>query len=99
MPCRRQTSAVFAPASCSRRIAMICSSVNLDRFIVRSFQGPGLYLHMEEMAGVRSSPHDADPALLSDIAEDIGRAQSCLFYSLAFLHQTPGAVTDAVTAA
>src|SRR5829696_8154945 len=38
MPCRRQTSAVFPPASCSRNTAMICSSVNLDRFIVRSFQ-------------------------------------------------------------
>jgi hypothetical protein len=25
-----------------RRIAMICSSVNRDRFIVRSFPGPGL---------------------------------------------------------
>src|SRR5438477_441408 len=28
-------SAVFAPASCSRRTAMICSSVYLPRFIVR----------------------------------------------------------------
>ena len=33
-PCLRQTSAVFAPASCSRSTAMICSSVNLVRFIV-----------------------------------------------------------------
>src|SRR5207248_823996 len=34
-PCLRQTSAVFAPASCSRRIAMICSSVKRLGFIVR----------------------------------------------------------------
>src|SRR5665213_1192488 len=33
MPCLRARSAVFAPASCSRRTAMICSSVNLIRFI------------------------------------------------------------------
>src|SRR5215211_916317 len=54
IPCRRHTSPVFAPASCSRRIAMICSCVNLDRFVVRSFQGPGLYPQMDEIAGVRS---------------------------------------------
>src|SRR5579883_696793 len=35
MPCLRQTSAVDAPASCSRRTPMICSSVNRERFIVR----------------------------------------------------------------
>ena len=28
IPCLRHTSAVFAPASCSRKIPMICSSVN-----------------------------------------------------------------------
>jgi hypothetical protein len=33
---------VGTPASCSRRTAMICSSVNLDRFIVRSFLRSGL---------------------------------------------------------
>src|SRR3954452_22441127 len=40
MPCLRARSAVFAPASCSRRTAMICSSVNLIRFIVRPFLRP-----------------------------------------------------------
>src|SRR5581483_6945400 len=30
IPCRRHTSSVRAPASCSRRTLMICSSVNLD---------------------------------------------------------------------
>jgi hypothetical protein len=33
IPCRRQTSAVAMPASCSFTIAMICSSENLLRFI------------------------------------------------------------------
>src|SRR5580693_9342709 len=40
MPCLRARSAVFAPASCSRSTPMICSSVNLARFICPSlFQG------------------------------------------------------------
>src|SRR3954453_3250418 len=38
IPCRRHTSAVLAPASCSRKTPITCSSVNLDRFMVRSFQ-------------------------------------------------------------
>ena len=33
---------LFAPASCSRSTAMICSSVNLIRFIVRPFIEAGL---------------------------------------------------------
>ncbi|MEG4642267.1 hypothetical protein VB636_05485, partial [Paracoccus sp. APAP_BH8] len=33
-------SAHFAPASCSARMPMICSSVNLVRFIVRPQVGP-----------------------------------------------------------
>src|SRR5690606_38677412 len=40
-PCLRARSPAFAPASCSRRTAMICSSVNRFRFISPSFdQGP-----------------------------------------------------------
>src|SRR6516164_10966302 len=35
MPCLRHTSTVFVPDSCSRRIAIICSSLNRLRFIVR----------------------------------------------------------------
>src|SRR5947209_4076605 len=35
IPCLRARSAVFAPASCSRKTPRICSSVNLTRFIVR----------------------------------------------------------------
>src|SRR6266576_2861489 len=34
-PCLRARSAVFAPASCSRKTPMICSSENRFRFIVR----------------------------------------------------------------
>jgi hypothetical protein len=41
-PCFRAKSAVFAPASCSRRTPMICSSVNLDRFIGPSLNQAGL---------------------------------------------------------
>src|SRR5690606_5804191 len=40
MPCLRHRSAHFAPASCSARMPMICSSVNLVRFIVRPQVGP-----------------------------------------------------------
>jgi hypothetical protein len=54
IPCRRQSSAVFAPASCSRRMAMICSSVNFDLFIVRSSSWAGLQYQMEELSGVRA---------------------------------------------
>lgn len=37
IPCLRQPSRVDTPASCSRSAAIICSSENLDRFMVRSF--------------------------------------------------------------
>ena len=43
------------------------------------------------------SPHAKSNALLATIADDIGRGTtSCLFYSLAFLYQTPGPVLDAI---
>src|SRR6478735_2330710 len=55
MPCLRQTSAIFIPASCSRRTLMICSSVNRLRFIRPSPpQGRGLYSNLEEFSGLRS---------------------------------------------
>src|ERR1700737_2195567 len=38
-PCLRARSAVFAPASCSRSTPIICSSVNLARFICPPSQG------------------------------------------------------------
>ena len=40
IPCLRQTSAVFTPASCSRSTPMICSSVNPTASSSVSFQRP-----------------------------------------------------------
>lgn len=51
-------------------------------------------------AKVAFSPHSAANALLQSIADDIGaKTTSSLFYSLAFLYQTPGAILDAIKAA
>ena len=48
-------------------------------------------------ARVAFSPHAADNAQLAAIADDIGnRTGSNLFYSLAFLYQTPGPILDAI---
>jgi hypothetical protein len=50
-------------------------------------------------AKVTFSPHSENKATLAGIAADIGTAQTSLLYSLAFLYQTEGAVTDAIKAA
>jgi phosphatidylserine/phosphatidylglycerophosphate/cardiolipin synthase-like enzyme len=48
-------------------------------------------------ARVAFSPHAPENALLAGIAEDIGNhTTSSLFYSLAFLYQTPGLIRDAI---
>ena len=48
-------------------------------------------------ARVAFSPHAAGNAQLAAIADDIGNnTQSNLFYSLAFLYQTPGPILDAI---
>jgi phosphatidylserine/phosphatidylglycerophosphate/cardiolipin synthase-like enzyme len=48
-------------------------------------------------AQVSFSPHSVSNALLASIADDIGgQTTSCLFYSLAFLYQTKGAIRDAI---
>jgi phosphatidylserine/phosphatidylglycerophosphate/cardiolipin synthase-like enzyme len=48
-------------------------------------------------AQVAFSPHDDSNALLDTIADDIAKkTTSCLFYSLAFLFQTKGAMQDAI---
>jgi hypothetical protein len=47
-------------------------------------------------ARVTFSPHSASNAALADIADDIASAKSSLFFSLAFLYQTPGAIRDAI---
>lgn len=49
-------------------------------------------------AHVSFSPHAAANARLESVAADIRSATSSVFYSLAFLGQTTGAVRDAVTA-
>jgi phosphatidylserine/phosphatidylglycerophosphate/cardiolipin synthase-like enzyme len=47
-------------------------------------------------ARVTFSPHAAGNAVLQSIADDIDTTASCLFYSLAFLSQTAGAIPDAL---
>ena len=48
---------------------------------------------------VSMCPHAANHSTQQAISEDIGQTQSTLFFSLAFLYQTPGNVTQAVEAA
>jgi hypothetical protein len=43
------------------------------------------------------SPRSEANAVLQTIADDIARTESNLLFSLAFLHQTPGPIRDAVT--
>ncbi|MET0308687.1 MAG: phospholipase D-like domain-containing protein [Sphingomonas sp.] len=49
-------------------------------------------------AKVTFSPHDRTKARLKEVADDMLTAETSLFYSLAFLNQTSGPVTDAVEA-
>lgn len=56
--------------------------------------------HSLELSGIDAkvtfSPHSKDEGVLQSIADDIVGAESSVFYSLAFLNQTGGAVTDAI---
>lgn len=47
-------------------------------------------------AKVTFSPHSKDEGVLDSVADDIRKAKSSVFYSLAFLNQTGGAVTEAI---
>jgi len=47
-------------------------------------------------AKVSFSPHIEGNYLLEDIAKDVKKATSSVLFSLAFLHQTPGPVSEAV---
>jgi len=47
-------------------------------------------------AQVTFSPHAAKQAVLDSVATDIRKTKSSLFYSLAFLYQTPGAIVKAI---
>lgn len=49
-------------------------------------------------ASITFSPHAKDEGVLQSIADDILGAKSSVFYSLAFLNQTGGAVTEAIKA-
>jgi phosphatidylserine/phosphatidylglycerophosphate/cardiolipin synthase-like enzyme len=48
-------------------------------------------------AQVTFSPHSTSNAKLQEIANDISSTESSLFYSLAFLYETKGAILDAIT--
>ncbi len=47
-------------------------------------------------ANVAFSPHSQPNALLKSVADDVQTTTSSLFYSLAFLYQTPGVIKDAI---
>ena len=47
-------------------------------------------------AQVTFSPHSSNAGTLDGIASDIKAAESSLFYSLAFLYETPGVIRDAI---
>jgi phosphatidylserine/phosphatidylglycerophosphate/cardiolipin synthase-like enzyme len=47
-------------------------------------------------AKVTFSPHSKDEGVLQSVADDILSTKSSVFYSLAFLNQTGGAVTEAI---
>ncbi|KAL1850716.1 hypothetical protein Daus18300_012794 [Diaporthe australafricana] len=47
-------------------------------------------------AQVTFSPHSSKEGTLDGIASDIAGAESSLFYSLAFLYQTPGVIREAI---
>lgn len=47
-------------------------------------------------AAITMSPHSEQGAVLDSIGADIDTATSSVLYSLAFLHQTPGSVTEAI---
>lgn len=55
-------------------------------------------LHLTDIdAQVCFSPHDTTNAMLTSIAEDIGKnTKSNLFFSLAFLYQTPGPILESI---
>lgn len=56
--------------------------------------------HDLQLAGIDArvtfSPHSKDEGVLKSVADDILSAKSSVLYSLAFLNQTTGAVTDAI---
>ncbi|WP_210252327.1 hypothetical protein, partial [Nitratireductor arenosus] len=60
--------------SCSFNTAMICSSVNRERFIRPSPAIDGLYLHLEEFAGLTSGMIPSQSAF-SQKEVDLGNSE------------------------
>ena len=83
IPCLRHRSAVFTPASCSLRIAMICSSVNLLRFIVWSFLKAGLQFILDQFNGATSTG-SLDPR--SKFLKFIPGANGCRLPALGYVY-------------
>jgi len=48
---------------------MICSSVNLERFIVRLLPEAGLYSNMEEVQGLRSLVENTNEIYVTSLAD------------------------------
>src|SRR6202171_385046 len=63
-PCLRARSAVFAPASCSRSTPIICSSLNLARFICPSFTRPDSNSAWRKVAVAGQRHRDIEQAAL-----------------------------------
>src|SRR6476660_8413201 len=71
IPCLRARSAVCVPSSCSFNTAIICSSVNLARFICPSFFRPDSNSIWRKYAVAGQEP-PTEAALLPQLAVDQG---------------------------
>ena len=67
IPCRQQTSATFAPASCSHGIATTCAAVNVDLFTSGPLHGPDARIRWKRYRGSRH--------YLNGVAQQAGRLQ------------------------
>src|ERR1700730_9646507 len=67
MPCRRHTTGVHAPASASRKIPIICSSLNRLPFICPSPFSDGLYLQTVGREG--GTPHHPERLAQASVSE------------------------------
>src|ERR1700761_6067225 len=70
-PCLRAKSAAFAPASCSRSTPIICSSVNLARFICPSFRRPDSNATWRKSAGAGQRQRLGEEQLVALIQESL----------------------------
>ena len=70
-PQKTTTSVVGIPASCSFKTAMICSSLNLLRFIIVRLLCVGLYQKPVTFQGSTSSPTARRPNRVADICDSL----------------------------